>query len=133
MRNTKLFVFIALSIIILDQISKFLLKDVHYGIINYVTNTGVAFSLFQNGGIYLILISVIALFFIVYFYLKYPKLVIPLAFILGGTIGNLIDRILFGYVRDFIDFKIWPIFNVADSFNVIGILILVYFIWKDRI
>ncbi|MCD4759770.1 signal peptidase II [archaeon] len=129
----KRFLIIGFLIVLLDQITKVLFKDVHQGIINYVTNTGAAFSLFQNGGIYLVLISIIAVFFIFYFYFKYPKLVIPLAFLLGGTIGNLIDRISFGYVRDFIDLKVWPIFNIADSFNVIGVLIIGYLILKEKV
>ena len=133
MGKDKLFVLIAFFIVVLDQITKVLFLDVHYGIFNYTTNTGAAFSLFQDSVFVLSLISFAAIVFIIYFYRKYPKLVLPLAFLLGGTFGNLIDRVFLGFVRDFIDLKVWPIFNLADSFNVIGVLILAYLIWKDKI
>ncbi len=127
------FLLLTLLIIIVDQLTKISLKDVSKGILTYTTNTGAAFSLFQNSTNLLILISGVVVGFLIYFYKKYPKLYLPLAFILGGTIGNLIDRIQFGYVRDFIDLKIWPIFNVADSFNVIGVTIIIYLILKEKI
>ncbi len=133
MKKNKLFLLIALLVIILDQITKVLFKDVHYGIFNYTTNTGAAFSLFQGYTLYLIAFSLIALFIIIFAYVKYPKLIVPLGFLLGGTLSNLIDRISFGYVRDFIDFKVWPIFNFADSFNVIGVLIIIYYLWKEKV
>jgi signal peptidase II len=127
------FILIAFLIVVLDQITKVLFLDVHVGVINYTTNTGAAFSLFQDSVFILSLISFAVLLFIVYFYRKHPKLVVPLAFLFGGTIGNLIDRVFLGHVRDFIDLKVWPIFNVADSFNVIGAIVLVYFVWKNKI
>jgi len=133
MNRNKLFIIIAVAIVVLDQISKKLLENVHCGIINYVTNTGAAFSLFKGGSFYLAIFSIVAIFFIIYFFYKTPKLVVPLAFLLGGTIGNLIDRLILGYVRDFIDLRFWPIFNVADSFNVIGVIIITYLIWKNKI
>jgi signal peptidase II len=60
------------------------------------------------------------------------KDLISLGFLLGGTIGNLIDRLLYGYVIDFIDFKIWPSFNIADTFNTIAVfLLIIYFVKND--
>ena len=56
---------------------------------------------------------------------------LALAFIFTGTIGNLIDRILHGFVVDFIDFHFWPVFNIADASNVVGVLLLIYFYVKD--
>ena len=53
-----------------------------------------------------------------------------MGFILGGTIGNLIDRIAYGFVIDFLDFRIWPVFNVADSFVTIGVIGLIIYLWK---
>ena len=127
------FILMSLIIIILDQITKIVFTNKSIGIINYATNTGAAFSLFQNFTIGLISFSILISIAILYFYKKYPKLYLPLAFILGGTIGNLIDRIQIGYVRDFIDLKVWPIFNMADSFNIIGVSILIYLILKEKV
>ena len=50
--------------------------------------------------------------------------------LLGGTIGNLIDRTLYGYVIDFIDFRFWPVFNIADSAVTISVIFLVFVLWK---
>lgn len=129
----KKFFLIVIFVVILDQISKLFFTNVHFGLINYTTNTGAAFSLFQNSVFVLSLISIFVLLLIIYFYPKYPKLWLPLAFLFGGTVGNLIDRIFLGYVRDFIDLRVWPIFNIADSFNVIGVLIILYYVLKDKV
>ena len=53
---------------------------------------------------------------------------ISLALILGGALGNLVDRVLLGYVVDFLDFRIWPVFNIADSCVVVGAILLGYFV-----
>ena len=127
----KRFFFIALVIVIFDQLTKLFMQDIHYGIFNYVTNTGAAFSLFTGYVNALAIFSLFAIIFIIYLYKLYPSYEIPLSFILGGAIGNLIDRTFLGFVRDFIDLKIWPIFNLADSFNVIGTLMVIYLIWKN--
>ena len=129
----KKFLIISAFIVILAQITKFLLTDKHFWLINYTTNTGAAFSLFQNQTFLLTIISFLVAIFIFFLAKKEKKLQMPLAFIFGGTIGNLIDRFFLGYVRDFIDLQIWPIFNVADSFNVIGVLIIVYLVLKKKI
>lgn len=120
----------AFLIITLDQVTKYLFTNVNYGIFRYTENTGAAFSLFQGYALTLGLISLIVTGLILYYYKKYPKYWLSLSFVLGGTIGNLIDRVFFGYVRDFIDFRIWPVFNIADSFNVIGVFLLIYFMNK---
>lgn len=124
----KKFFLIAFFIVLLDQVTKYFFTNVNWGIFNYVTNTGAAFSLFQGYTFILSLISMIVIILILIYYKKYPKYWLSLSFVLGGTIGNLIDRVYFGYVRDFIDFKVWPVFNIADSFNVIGVLLLIYMI-----
>ena len=93
-----------------------------------VHNTGIAFGLFKNQGIVFIIIPIIAivlLAFNIYYYRSNKEdlsrmYIVAFSLILGGAIGNLIDRITFGYVIDFIDFRIWPVFNVADSAITIG-------------
>jgi len=127
----KKFFLIAFIIVIVDQITKFLFENVHFGIFNYATNTGAAFSLFAGYVEVLAVISFLVSIFIIYLYNQHPEYSLPLSFILGGAIGNLIDRVHLGYVRDFIDLKFWPIFNIADSFNVIGVSLLIYLMWKE--
>lgn len=112
-------------IIALDQLSKFIFTDKNFGIINYITNTGMVFGFLKGYNSLFIIITMFFVLFIFYLFLKEKN--IGYSFILSGAIGNLIDRILFGFVRDFIDLRIWPVFNLADSFMVIGILLL---IWK---
>ena len=93
-----------------------------------VHNTGIAFGLFKNQGIVFIIIPMIAIIllaFNIYYYRSNKEnlsrmYIVAFSLILGGAIGNLIDRITFGYVIDFIDFRIWPVFNVADSAITIG-------------
>ena len=128
----KKFFLIASLVVFLDQITKNLFENVHYGIFNYTTNTGAAFSLFQGYTLILSVISFLAAIFILFVYNKYPKYYLSLGLIFGGTIGNLIDRVFFGYVRDFVDFGFWPVFNVADAANTVGVLILIYFIFKNK-
>ena len=103
--------------------------------LTYVQNTGAAFGLFQGHSSVLAVAGLIGTIVLLlcglFLQRRYPllnrRLTNPaLGLILGGTIGNLIDRIRFGYVTDFIDFSIWPAFNIADSATVIGTIILAY-------
>lgn len=93
------------------------------------TNTGTAFGLFPNQTLVLIVASVIAIGFLIYFYrthaLPMPLLRFAIGLQLGGALGNLIDRLRTGAVVDFIDVGRWPIFNVADSSIVVGMALLV--------
>ncbi len=132
MKVSRKFLLIALFIVILDQITKVLFKGIDYGILNYAENTGAAFGLFKGNVFVLSVISLFVIFLIVYYFRKYPKLYLPLSFLLGGATGNLIDRVFLGFVRDFIDLKVWPIFNVADSFNVIGAVILGWILVTEK-
>ncbi len=101
----------------------------------YAENTGAAWSVFSGSRIALIVFSILAIL-IILFYSFYSKsesklLHISLGFIVGGAFGNLIDRLYFGYVRDFLklEFMNFPIFNIADASLTVGvILICVYFI-----
>ena len=110
-------------LVLLDQITKFYLTS--------TVNTGAAFSLFQGQRYVLIAISVIVIFFILKYY-KEKNYQFPLTLILAGTIGNLIDRVFLGHVRDFIDLKFWPVFNIADTCIVIGAFLLAYKILKEK-
>jgi len=98
-----------------------------------VNNTGAAFGLFKNQAVVFILISAIAIIFITFYLVKKRvRYYLPMALILGGAVGNLIDRLRFGYVIDFIDFHFWPVFNIADSCITIGAIILFFLIIKGE-
>lgn len=135
--------FTAFSVVMLDRITKAffsnllsigeffpIIRNVIH--ITLVHNTGIAFGLFKNQGIVFIVIPVIAvvlLIFNIYYYRQNGEAlsrtyIVAFSLILGGAIGNLIDRIFYGYVIDFIDFQIWPVFNIADSAITIGAVIV---------
>lgn len=105
----------------------------------YVQNTGVAFGLFAGIPQFFTITSLLIVAAAVYWYLKYrpepqPWFAICLGLIIGGAIGNVIDRIRFGYVIDFIktfDGR-FPVFNIADSCIVVGIIIISWLVaWAD--
>ena len=105
--------------------------------ITYIHNEGAAFGIFKGQTIYLILFSLLVVVFILYQFYSYRKstfICISFSLLLGGLIGNLIDRISLGFVRDFIDFNIFkydaPIFNVSDMCIVISILMILYGVYK---
>ncbi len=136
----------SIAIIMLDQISKLIMIDKNINILpqvlsfSYTQNTGVAFGLISNNIIFVIIFNIVILGIIIKFLkenndnIDYTVLV-SLILILSGGIGNLIDRILRGYVVDFIkfDFINFPIFNVADISITLGIFILVIIIVKQMI
>ena len=99
----------------------------------YTQNTGAAWSMFSGSTVALIIISVIVIALLgVYVFAsktKNPLFYVSLGLIVGGAIGNLIDRIFLGYVRDFIklEFMNFPIFNTADCFLTVGVVCLVVY------
>ena len=103
--------------------------------ITYIGNTGVAFGLFKNSSSLFIAISITAVIFILGLilgsinegrFLSRPFFDTGLILIASGALGNLADRLRCGYVIDFIDVRIWPVFNLADSFITIGTLFLLF-------
>lgn len=108
--------------------------------ITYVKNTGAAFSIFSNNTILVIIISIVVIGFLLFYIYKNKgnnKLEnVSYAFILGGAISNLIDRLVYGYVIDFLDFEILsydaPIFNLADTFIVIGVILFLINTLRSR-
>ena len=97
-----------------------------------VHNTGIAFGLFKNHGIVFVIIPAIAvvlLVFNIYYYRNHKDLsqlyIVAISLILGGAIGNLIDRIFFGYVIDFINIHVLPVFNVADMCIDFGVFLFI--------
>ncbi len=137
-----LYYFIAFSICFFDQITKFYIEkfvsssssipvvsEVFH--LTLVYNTGIAFGLFKEYPFVFAVLTILAIILIVYFLnQKKHKLNvserIALCFILGGSAGNLIDRLRYGHIVDFIDFRFWPVFNIADSFITIGAVLLIF-------
>lgn len=105
--------------------------------ITYIRNTGAAFSLMDGMQWFLVLFPVLLVVAAVAFLLikrksAHPLLLASVAMIAGGGIGNLIDRVAYGYVVDFFDFRIFPIFNVADIFVCVGCgLMILYVLFFD--
>ena len=146
--QTKLY-FLSLSIfiVLIDQFTKYLMfynnksfinKDFLLFKLDFIKNYGAAFNIFSGSRIFLSLISI--LFSILLIYLIFRKNTLKLfdlyaySFILGGTIGNGIDRIYKGFVVDFINLNIinFPVFNIADISINIGFIFLLYNIFKNN-
>ncbi len=105
--------------------------------LTFVTNTGSAFGLFQGGGFFFILLSIITIIILVILAWQKRKSFSPLVklsfgFLLGGVSGNLMDRLRFGAVVDFLDFRIWPVFNVADSCITLGVIFLSFHLLRAK-
>ncbi|MBE3036803.1 MAG: signal peptidase II [Candidatus Atribacteria bacterium] len=135
------YILFALFIIFLDQVSKIYIQyNMHIGEsipviegifhITYIENPYTAFVLFRYQTIFFVIAASISVILIVLIYKKIifkkdPFMYIPLTLVLGGAVSNLIDRVrIDGKVIDFIDFRIWPVFNFADSAIVCGMLVL---------
>ena len=100
-----------------------------------VHNEGAAWGILSGNQIGLIILSILLFAFLVWYFVKEKKkswlLVVSMAFIYGGCVGNLFDRIVFGYVRDFIQFAFWqsfPIFNFADVFLTVGVILFAIYL-----
>lgn len=129
---------IAVFIIMADQITKYYFRHKDYSIgflnLHFIKNYGAGFGILQGYRVLLIAIPILVSILIIYYLRDVDKGVLfyGLAFLLGGTIGNLVDRIFFGYVTDFIDVGFWPVFNIADMANSIGaLLILIVLLRKE--
>ena len=96
--------------------------------IHHVTNSGIAFGLFASATPIVILLTSLAVAWMLYFFARsgsrHPVLPVALGLVIGGSVSNLIDRVRLGHVTDFLDLKYWPAFNLADSFIVVGVAIL---------
>lgn len=141
--NKKYILFIAIILIavLFDQITKICFDGkiipVLKGIVSIdgnAHNTGAAFSMFSNSTLFLTIFSVIMLivFTLAYVFFKINNTLyfISVSMICGGALGNIIDRVMFGYVRDFVkvEFFDFAIFNIADSFICIGVILLIFYI-----
>jgi len=143
------FYFLSLSffIVLIDQFTKYLMfynykkfihKDFLLFRLDFVKNYGAAFNIFSGSRVFLSLISIFFSILIIYLLFRKNTLnafdLYSYSFILGGTIGNGIDRIYRGFVVDFINLNIlnFPVFNIADISINIGFIILLYNIFKNN-
>lgn len=105
--------------------------------ITYIRNTGAAFSIMEGfRALLIVLPAVLIAAAMVYIFLKrkktHPAVLLSLAFIAGGGLGNVIDRAALGYVVDYLDFRVFPVFNIADIFVCLGCgLLIVYILILD--
>jgi len=143
MKKYKILSLISIIIIILDRISKLLIINnfnLNEGLtiisgffnITYVKNFGAAWSILQNKRLFLIIITILSLIFIIYLIYNEKEInkyiSMYYGFLIGGILGNFIDRTIYGYVVDFLAFNIFgynfPIFNISDIFIVIGVILI---------
>ena len=146
-RENKINLIIVSIIVTLDQISKyfitlnydyFLNKNIFIFSINFARNYGAAFNIFEGNRLFLSSISIISSLILIYFIFFKGRLNLldryGLSLILAGSLGNGIDRIIKGYVIDFINLKLFdfPIFNIADIAINIGCIILIFNYFKFK-
>lgn len=147
-RLTTLLYVVAAAAYLLDRITKLLVEDRLAGRppvrlipgvldLNYTTNSGGAFGLGRSAPLVFAFATVVVAIAICVASLRLSRasVAIALGLILGGALGNLTDRVVHGSgfsgsVTDFIDFQIWPVFNVADSAIVIGAIVLAFTGWR---
>ena len=130
---------VALAAIAADQLTKWIVSSqlalgeevdvVGPFSIHHVQNSGIAFGLFATATPVVIVLTAVAVVWMLVFFARsggrHPILPVALGFLLGGSVSNLLDRIRLGHVTDFLDFRYWPAFNLADSFIVAGVAILI--------
>ena len=141
------FLTLSIFIILIDQFTKYIIlynkklfinKDFLLFKLDFVKNYGAAFNIFSGSRIFLSLISIIFSILLIYLIVRKNSLNVfelySYSFILGGTIGNGIDRIYKGFVVDFINLNIinFPVFNIADISINIGFIFLLYNIFKNN-
>ena len=128
-------------VVVLDQVTKALVRGgIEVGeedsvlpavSLVHVRNTGVAFGAFSGGGIIVVVLVAAALSALLYYFVTHvdKRLVwLPTGMLLGGSIGNIIDRVRDGAVTDFVKLPAWPAFNVADISITFGVLVLLWVI-----
>jgi signal peptidase II len=129
------------AVIVVDQVTKALVRsgiepgDRHrllpaVDLVN-VRNRGIAFGLFTDSGVLLTAVTIAALGLLVVYFVRHaqkPLVWLPTGLLLGGALGNMLDRASRGGVTDFIDVSPWPAFNVADASITVGVLLLLYVI-----
>ena len=145
-KKYKFEILVFMSVLLLDQITKILtlkfllpkgsIEILPFFSLTYVENTGSAFGIFQNANLFLLILSL----FILFLMIKWRKDIITLGnlakygylMIFAGALGNIYDRIVLGHVVDFLDFHVWPVFNIADSAICVGAGFIAWAIFKAK-
>ena len=138
---------VAAAALAADQLTKHLVSsrlalDEEVGVvgplsIHHVQNSGIAFGLFSSATPVVIVLTGLAVAWMVAFFARsgarHPVLPVSLGLVIGGSVSNLVDRVRLGHVTDFLDLRFWPAFNLADSFIVVGVgILLVTLVLADR-
>ncbi|WP_371369275.1 Lipoprotein signal peptidase [Sporomusa rhizae] len=134
-------ILILAAVVIIDQYSKHyiqthMLPGISLPVIDnifhitYVLNPGAAFGILENQQAFFVIIALLMLCLSAYFFSRIPQnfrlMRLGISLLAGGAVGNVIDRVQTGYVVDFFDLRIWPVFNVADIAIVTGVGCVIY-------
>jgi len=132
---------LAMAVVVIDQWSKYYVQT-HMSLgmsiplvpsifhLTYILNPGAAFGILENQRTFFVIVGLLMIGAVLYLYPRIPAnmrlLRLGTGLMMGGTVGNVIDRIQTGYVVDFFDFRIWPVFNIADIAIVVGVSCIIY-------
>lgn len=132
---------LAMAVVVIDQWSKYYVQT-HMSLgmsiplipsvfhLTYILNPGAAFGILENQRTFFVIVGLLMISAVVYLYPRIPAnmrlLRLGTGLMMGGAVGNVIDRIQTGHVVDFFDFRIWPIFNIADIAIVVGVSCIIY-------
>lgn len=140
------FFIIALTVFVIDQFTKHLIRSnvgpydvvrvLPFFNIVYAENVGSAFGMFKSlGNVFFMFVAAAAIVAVAVMIIREKENRLSFSLILGGAMGNLADRILYGHVIDFLDFFVgrwhWPVFNVADSALTVGIMLMAYNLFRS--
>lgn len=150
-RGTRLFALVVVVIVLADQATKWIVvrslvpghpwpgRETLVGRVfsfTHVHNTGVAFGMFQGTSNLFVVVSLAVVAALLVYRHRLASdsqwLQLALGLQIGGALGNLTDRLRLGHVTDFLDFKVWPVFNIGDSSIVLGVLLLAWYLWQDE-
>jgi signal peptidase II len=143
----KLILCVLLFVLSADQVSKYAILK-HFAVgeslavfdnvfhLTLVLNRGVAFGLFNNNALFTKLLVFVGCVVVIYLFRTMRALStsnrIAAGMMIGGALGNIIDRVRYGAVVDFLDFRIWPVFNIADSFICISAFMFIIIIFSTQ-
>ncbi|MEA5091344.1 Lipoprotein signal peptidase [bioreactor metagenome] len=141
-------IIVVFVVVMLDQITKYMIvRNMTEGMsipiidqvfhLTFVLNPGAAFGMLEHNREFFIIMAIVVLMFVVYMRKKILEEPLPIqigiALFVGGALGNLIDRMKTGLVVDFFDFRIWPVFNIADIAICLGVGVMIWSIIREEL